>query len=356
MAKKPAKQDGPSGLDTLKADLKAGQYGRLYLFHGEEHYLRDHYLQMLQSRLLDGPASDFNFHRFTQETMDLQELSNAVDALPMLAEYSLIQVEDWDLSKLSESNRETLVEILSDIPDYCTVVFVFDTVELKIDGRQKKLKEALDRGLTVEFGRQSPRELNTWIRRHFRSHGKEIGDKQCEYLTFVTGGTMTALSAEINKIAAYASGNVITEQDINAVVIPVLDAEVFDLTDAIADGDYEKALVKLRTLMQMQQEAIPLLAAIGGQMRRLLYAKVAMGAGRGEAGVAELIKASAGRAPHPYMLQKTITTARRVTEGFCAEAVRLCMEADAALKGFSGDDQRTLELLLLRMSQEVRRG
>ena len=356
MAKKTLKKEGPSGMDTLKADLKSGQYGRLYLFHGEEHYLRDHYLKMLRDKLLDGPASDFNFHRFTHESVDLQELSDAVDALPMMAEYSLVQVEDWDLSKLSESNRETLVEILSDIPDYCTVVFVFDTVEFKIDGRQKKLKEALDKGLEVEFGRQSPRELNSWIRRHFRSYGKDIGDRQCEYLTFVTGGTMTALSAEISKIAAYASDSVITEQDINAVVIPVLDAEVFDLTDAIADGDYEKALLKLRTLMQMQEEAIPLLAAIGGQMRRLYCAKVAMGAGKGENGVAELMKASSGRAPHPYMLQKTITTARRVTEEFCANAVKLCMEADARLKSFSGDDQRTLELLLLQMAQEVRRG
>ena len=50
MAKKPAKKDGPSGLDLLKADLKTGRFGRLYLFHGEEHYLRDHYLKLLQDQ------------------------------------------------------------------------------------------------------------------------------------------------------------------------------------------------------------------------------------------------------------------------------------------------------------------
>lgn len=356
MAKKTGKGDGSSGLDLLKADLKAAQPRRLYFFYGEEHYLRDHYLKMMQEKLLDGPAREFNYHRFTADSMDLQQLADAVDALPMMASCSLIQVEDWDLGKLSESNRETLVEILSDIPEYCTLVFVFDTVEFKIDGRQKKLKEAVDSGTAVEFARQSPRELNAWIRRHFKSHGKDIGDRQCEYLTFLTGGTMTVLSGEIAKIAAYASGTEITEQDISAVVIPVLDAQVFDLTDAIAEGDYEKALGKLRTLIQLQQESIPLLAAIGGQMRRLWYAKVAMGAGKGESGVAELMKAATGRAPHPYVLQKTITTARRVTEEFCARALRLCLEADSKLKGFSGDDQRTMELLLLELAQEVRRG
>ena len=354
MAKKSGKEE--DNLSALKQDLKTGQYGRLYFFYGEEHYLRDHYLQLMKNKLLDGPAEDFNYHRFTQENMNLQSFADAVEAMPMMAEWSVVQVDDYDLSKLNEGDREVLTAILSDIPEYCVVVFVFDTVEFKVDGRQKKLAEALDKGLKVEFRRQSQRELNSWIRRHFKSHGKDIEDRQCEYLTFVTGGTMMALSAEIGKIASYTSGTLVTEQDINAVVIPVLDAEIFDLTDAIADGDYEKALIKLRTLLQMQEEPIPLLGAIGGAMRRLLYARIAMASGKGESALAELLKASQGRAPHSYVLQKTMMTARRVSDSFCAAAVRLCMEADEKLKSYSGSDQRTLELLLLQLAQEARRG
>lgn len=354
MAKKPVKNEQDM-LSVLKQDMKTGKYGRLYFFYGEEHYLRDHYLQKMKEKLLEGPAADFNYHRFTQENMNLQSFADAVEAMPMMAEYSMVQVDDCDLTKLNESDREVLITVLSDIPEYCTVVFVYDTVEFRVDGRQKKLAEAVDRGLKVEFRRQSQRELNGWIRRHFKSHGKEIGDRQCEYLTFVTGGTMTALSAEIGKIAAYTSGPVVTEQDIQAVVIPVLDAEIFDLTDAIAEGDYEKALIKLRTLLQMQEEPIPLLGAMGGAMRRLLYARICMAAGKGEGALADLLKASTGRAPHSYVLQKTMTTARRVSDRFCARAVTLCMEADAQLKSYSGDDQRTLELLLLQLAQEAHR-
>lgn len=355
MAKKTYK-DEQDHLSVLKQELKSGQFERLYLFFGEEHYLRDHYLQQLKDKLLDGPAADFNYHRFNQENMDLQALASAVEAMPMMAQWSLVQVEDYDLSRLNESDREILTGILSDIPDYCVIVFLYDTVEYKVDGRQKKLAEALGRGLKVEFRRQSQRELNSWIRRHFRTHGKDIEDRTCEYLTFVTGGSMTAILAEIGKIAAFTSGTLVTEQDISAVVEPVLDAEIFDLTDAIADGNYEKALQKLRTLLQMQQEPILLLGAIGSAMRRLLYARIAMASGKGEGGLAELLKASTGRAPHSYVLQKTMTTARRMSDSFCAAAVRLCMETDGTLKSFSGDDQRTLELLILSLAQEARRG
>lgn len=348
--------EGPDGLSVLKQDMRSGRFGRLYLFWGEEHYLRDHYLRELKKKLLDGPAEDFNYHRFTQENMNLQALADAVEAMPMMAEHSLVQVDDCDLSKLDESGRETLTAVLSDIPEYCTVVFVFDTVEFKVDGRQKKLAEAVNKGLSVEFARQSQRELTAWIRRHFRDHGKDIGDRQCEYLTFVTGGTMTALGAEIDKIASYASGDTVTEQDINAVVIPVLDAEVFDITDAVAAGDYEKALLKLRTMLQMQEEPVLLLAAIGSSLRRLLYARACMADGKGEGALMELLKNATGRAPHSFVVRKTMTTARQVSDRFCERAMELCMEADGKLKGYSGNEQRTLELLLLALAQEARCG
>lgn len=349
------KQDRPDGLVQLKQDLKAGQPARVYLFHGEEHFLREHYLAALKKKLLDGPAAEFNFHRFTQENMDLDDLARAVEALPMMAERSLVQVDDYDMSRLSESARDSLVEILSDVPDYCTVVFVFDTVELKYDGRQKRLKEALERGTEVEFRRQNQRELNSWIRRHFQPFGKEIDDGTCEYLVFVTGGMMTALGSEIQKLAAYASGQYITRQDIDAVVEPVLDAEVFSITDAISEGDYALALEKLRTLLQMQQEPIYLLAAIGSQFRRMLWARRIMSAGQGEGALSEMLQSATGRAPHAFVLRKTMTAARRVPDGFCELAMELCLDADLRLKSFSGDDRRVLELLLLCLAQEAGR-
>lgn len=332
--------------DILKRELKEGVFRRLYLFYGAEHYLRDHYLKVLRDKLLSGPAQDFNDHRFTQENMDMESLTDAVEALPMMAQYSYVQVDDCDLSRLSDSDTAQLVKILSDIPDYCTVVFVFDTVKMKTNERQKELKKIISSAFSVEFACQSQRELTTWIRRRLRSHGKDMDDRLCEHLTFLTGGTMSALAAEIDKLAAFSSGDVVTPQDVASVVVPVLDAQVFDLTDAIASGDYETALLKLRTLLQMQEEPVAILGAIGGQMRRLMYARTAMDAGKGESGVAELIKLSTGKNPHPFVLQKSMTAARRLPEHFFKAAMEQCLETDRILKGY-GDAQRALELLII---------
>lgn len=352
---KKGKEKNTEALDTLKREWKEGVFRRLYLFHGQEHFLRDHYLKQLREKLTAGPMQDFNDHRFTRETMDLVQLADAVEALPMMAPCTLVEIDDCDLGAFNDAETEQLTAILSDIPDYCTVVMVFDTVPLKTNERQKELKKSLSQGLSVEFTCQNQRELNGWIRRRFRSHGKDIDDRLCEHLTFLTGGTMTALASEIEKIAAFSSSAVVTQQDIAGVVIPVLDAQVFELTDAITAGEYETALITLRTLIQMQEEPIAILGAIGGQLRRLMYARTAMNAGKGESGVAELIKLATGREPHPYVLQKTVTAARRLPETFFHTAMQACLDADRSLKGY-GDAQRALELLILTLAQEVRRG
>lgn len=50
----PKSKPDTSGLDKLKKDLAAGRPGQLYVFHGEETYLRDHYLGRLREAVLTG--------------------------------------------------------------------------------------------------------------------------------------------------------------------------------------------------------------------------------------------------------------------------------------------------------------
>ena len=140
----------------------------------------------------------------------------------------------------------------------------------------------------VEFGKQSERDLVAWIQRHFKAHEKWADDRLCQYLIFLTDGTMTTLAGEIEKVASYAKGQEITKGDMDAVVIPALSAQTFDISNAITDGNYDAALRKLQDLYAMQTEPILILGAIGSQLRRLLYAKTGMNAGQGQQALMEL--------------------------------------------------------------------
>ena len=67
-----------------------------------------------------------------------------------------------------------------------------------------------------------------------------------------------------------------TRQDIDAVATPQLDAVVFQMTDAIAAGNFDKAAEVLGELLHMQEAPIKLLAVLGKQLRQLYTARLAI--------------------------------------------------------------------------------
>ena len=109
--------------------------------------------------------------------------------------------------------------------------------------------------------------------RHFAAAGKRISTDHSAYLIDITGGTMTALSGEIDKICAYSGADEIRKSDIDAVTEPVLDAVVFQMTDLLSAGRYDQAFQKLQQLLKMQQEPLAILGAVGGHFRRISAAR-----------------------------------------------------------------------------------
>lgn len=346
MAKKTEDQNM---LQTLKEDIRQGTPARMYFFYGEEVFLLQHYLKQLQKVIVDPLTESFNYHKLTTETFDLRTFADCVENLPMMAERTMVVVDEIDIFKFNEVDRERMIEIVSDIPDYCTVVFTYETTPFKPDKRLKKLWDAVSSNSTlVEFQKQSQRDLVSWISRHFAAAGKRITPDLCVHLIDITGGTMTALSGEISKICAYSGADEIHKTDIDAVVEPVLDAVVFQMTDLLGQGAYGAALLKLQQLLKMQQEPIPILGAIGGHFRRLGTAKILLDNGKTANDLMKLTGLS------DYPARKTMSAAGRFSNGFYEKAAQLVLECDVNMKTSFDDPERLLEVLILRLSQEAK--
>ncbi len=345
------KVDTRRGLGELKTALKEKNPGRLYIFYGEEAFLLRHYLEQIKKVLLEPVTESFNYHRFNSESFDLQTFADAVENLPMMAERKLVQVDDLDIFKLPEGERDALGALLSDVPPYCTVVFTFQTVAWKPEKSSKSLFAAIEKcGITVEFARQEERELIGWVSRHFAAAGKKISNDLCAYLIDISGGTMTALNGEIEKICAYSEAGEIVKADIDAVTEPVLDAVVFQMTDFLGNREYGKALEKLSQLLKMQQEPIAILGAVGNHLRRIATARTLLDGGKGTGELMSLCAMS------EYPAKKTMAAARRFSPAFCAKAAELVLETDYRMKTSFDDPQRLLETLILRLSQEANHG
>ena len=339
------KKSPDAGLAKLKDSLAAGEPGSIYIFCGEESYLREFYLSELKKNLVSG-FENFNYHKLEGKGLTIQTLTEAVEAMPMMAERTLLAAVDFDIFKLNEEQRDKLVALLEDIPPYCCIVFVYDTLEYKPNKTMKKLCKAIDSHVeAVEFRPASGSDLEAWIARRFRALGKDIDRQTAEYLIFTCGGLMTGLVPEIAKIGAYAKGPSVTRADIDAVADPVLSAEVFRLSDAVLQGDYDRASAILGDLLKMQTEPIVILAALGSQLRRIYTARMAIDSGRDKYWLMELWDM---RSDYPAKL--LLSAARRATAEWCAGAVQMCQVLDRRMKSEKGmDPAGELKLLLVRL-------
>ena len=334
-----------TALRELKKALRDGQLKNLYVFHGEETYLRDYYLSRLKQALLPAGLEDFNLHTAQGKECSPEWLEQAVDCLPMMSEHTMVLVTDYDLFGGGEGQRGKLLALLGSLPEYCCLVFVYDLLPYKADGRSKLAALLRDKGAVVDFRRQEQGDLTDWIVRRFKATGHTISTEDARYLIFLCGDLMTNLISEIGKIAAYASAPRVTRADIDAVAIPQVDAVVFQMTDALTRKDFDKAAAVLADLLHEQQSPIMILSVMGKYFRQLYTARLCLEAGGGRD---EFMALWSMR--YSYQADKLLDAARKFSLPWCRHAVRRCAQTDLAMKSYGGDEEELLISLLLELS------
>ncbi len=326
----------------LKKDLREGTLGSLYVFHGEEAYLRDFYLGQMKRALLPAGMESFNLHTLNGKEFDLKTLGQLVDCLPMMGERTLVVVYDYDIYK---GDKDGLLTLLGDLPEYVCLVFVYDLIDYKADARTKLAGLLKEKGSVVAFNRQGQGDLIDWIARRFRAMDHDISSEDAKYLIFLCGDLMNTLISEIGKIGSYAKEYRVTRRDIDAVATPQLDAVVFQLTDAIAAGSFDKAASVLGDLFHMREAPIKLLSVLGKQLRQLYSARLAIEQKKGTAYLMELWGLRSA-----YPAERLMQSARRFSLSWCRRAVMRCGEADLTMKSTGAPGEEVLIDLLMELA------
>lgn len=334
-----------TAMRELKQALRSATPSSLYLFYGEEAYLRDYYLGELKKALLPAGLEDFNLHTAQGKECSVDWIEQAVDCLPMMSQRTLVLVTDYDLFALGDKERDRLTALLNDLPDYCCLTFVYDLLPYKADGRSKLAGVFKAKNAIVNFQRQEQGDLTDWICRRFKATGHTIDTEDARYLIFLCGDLMNNLASEIGKIAAYASAQRVTRADIDAVAIPQIDAVVFQMTDAMARKDFDKAAAVLADLMHSQEPAVMILSVMGKYFRQLYTARLYLDRGKSR----DEFMALWGM-KNTYPADKLLDAARRFSLTWCRHAVRRCSETEFLLKASYGQEQEVLVSLLMELA------
>jgi DNA polymerase-3 subunit delta len=329
----------------------------LHVFFGPESFSRREAVDQLKAKLDTDGSLQTNTVLLDARRASPQEVMAACDTVPFLGPCRLVIVEGV-LERAAAGGRgkrgtddeaggawQALVDYVDRMPPTSTLVLVDGDV--RAEG--SIVKALREKGEVRQFRPPNPRSLPGWIQNRARGMDLRLDAAAAKMLADLVGDKLWTLANELDKLAAYASGQAIGEKEVEALVSEVRDLKVWALTDAVVDGKPAVALRLLRRMLAQEMNPSYILATVQGQYRRLAVAREMLDGGASERAVGERLKARG------FGLEKLLERALRYPLERAPGDFRRILEADAATKRGIYDDELALELLVYDLATARRR-
>lgn len=326
-------------MEQLLQDLKQETYKNVYLLCGEEAYLRNQYKKRLRDALA-AEGDTMNYSYYEGKEINPKAVIDMAETLPFFADRRVLMVEN---SGFFKNKCEELADYMSVIPE--STYFIF--VETEIDKRSRLYKEVKKYGRIVEFGIQKEDVLMKWVLGLLKKEGKNITRETLQVFLTKTGSDMQMIKNELDKLLAYTEGRTaITTEDVEQVCVTQTTNKIFDMVNAIAEGNQKKALELYEDLLSLKEPPMRILFLIARQFHQLYHVKLLWKEGLSSPEIAK----QAGIVP--FAVKKYQAQARSFSEAELRAAVEECVASEEAVKTGAMNDRLSVELLIMKYSKK----
>ena len=292
--------------------------GNLLVVYGEEDYYRQQIVTALPEALFQGvDSADRAITSFDKDT-DLNELASIINTYPFFSGQSLVVLKDEKLlaakaeSEARKQQLDKLADILSDIPNYCTVLVSAS----KLDKRTKLFKALKKTALMCECASIKLNNLSQWLDGQAAAYGArwsfDAVGKIIEYLQPVDKIPLKLLQQEIAKLAVYAGERrEWTAEDVESIFSALPEASSFAIINALGKRNLPEVLVLLAAEKKKGTNVLPLCALITFKLRQMLQYLELSSRGFDYKGIVAELKLN------PYIAKNL----QREVRGFTAQAL-----------------------------------
>lgn len=333
-------------MKTVDEDIKTGNFKQIYLFYGEEGYLKKQYRDKLKSALcaeeggmsMGSAGSDMNFSAFEGKDINPKEVIDLAETLPFFADRRVILIEN---SGFFKNACDDLAEYLSQVAP--TTYFLF--VEEEVDKRSKMYKAVKKDGKIVEFATQTEELLTRWILSRLKKEGKNITGNVMQLFLSKTGTDMGNIDRELEKLICYTlEKDVIEAEDVEAIATEQTTNKIFDMVNAIAEHNQRRALDLYYDLLTLKEPPMRIMYLISRQFQILLNIRDMASKGLDQQTMAQ----KAGSPP--FAVRRNVTQAKGFTLEQLKAAIREGVELEEAVKTGQMNDQMAVELFIMKYS------
>ncbi|MBE6757380.1 MAG: DNA polymerase III subunit delta [Ruminococcaceae bacterium] len=342
--------------ETLKQHIKNEELLPVYVLYGEESYLVGQYASKLCRRAMDGEdeLDSFNLHRFDGLKCDFNEIEEAAEALPLMAERTCVTVRDYDVG--TGDGHERLLTLLQEPNESCVLIFYYDAMKVSAakNERWKTFLAAAEKsGAVVKLDKRTPEEVARMLVSGATRRGCSMKTDTARLLLEWCGNDLNLLMCELDKLAALADGGEIDRGLVERAATRNLESRVFELSKAILKGQYTAAYEVLHALFAQKEDPIMINGVLASAWADLYRVKTAEAAGQQPTAVAAVYAGYKGK---EFRLRNAARDASRLSAATLREGLEVLAEADRRLKFTPADNHVVLEETAARLILLTRRG
>jgi len=200
-----------------------------------------------------------------------KELKQTTDTISMFSSKKMIIIEN--VFDLNQESQEEILELFKkrkiENDKNMTVIFWAEEFEAK----NEFFKCLKSKAECKEFKLLEGGQLKKWIKEFIEKQKGEIDGSAVEKLTEWIGDDLWRMSNELNKLLAYSKK--IKVEDVELLIKPEIDLNIFDMVDAIGYKNKAKALKLYNQHLETGADEHYLLSMIAYQVRNLIKVKTA---------------------------------------------------------------------------------
>ena len=261
----------------LKEQLSEKKLQKLYVFYGDEEYLKEHYIKKIEELVPDCGLEEFNRIRL-EGTPDYSVYDAAFEGMPMMTDKRTLLVRDSNIFTTrrsgtivppTDSQKAFWEDKFKRLSDDTVVIFC----EKNVDARSALFKSAQKAGFAVKCEYMPENELTSWAVRTAKHAGKKMDNSVAAYLVSIIDPGLNSLTNELNKLINFCD-EIIYKSDVDRVVSKSMSVQVFDIIDGIIDRNSQKVFSVVNNLKTQKESPFGILYLIYSNVEKMLRLKL----------------------------------------------------------------------------------
>lgn len=330
------------------AAIKKKEFTPVYVLHGAEPWYLDLITDALEKNVVDPSDHDFNLTTLYGAETRVDQIAAAAQRFPMMAPHQLVVVKEAQAMQNAVQQLDQLETYIKRPAMTTVLVLVYKGKDLPATSRLIKATRNNPHVTLFHSPAVPEYRLAGVVKEYCRDRRLNIDEKAVGMLCEYVGSSLSRLFGEIDKLVV-ASGTKqprITPVMVEANIGMSKDYNNFELTDAVGDRDYTKAVRIINHFADNpgKNPTTMISASLFSLFSRLIVANTT--SDRSETGLAKIFNV---KSTNQFAIRKALERRIRQMQAYnanqCMRAIRMLRDFDTRSKGI---DSTTDEFSLLR--------